>query len=77
LVLLSVVVERIVITVVGGSLLTAVVGGVKWLLVADNRIALRQALCRHDWQPYPNYSGDDLVHVSPLLDYCHKCGKAV
>jgi len=54
---------------------TAIVAGVKWLGVGDNREALRRSLCRHDWQEVDNTpTRSDLVFVHAYVERCSKCG---
>ena len=46
---------------------TAIVAGVRWLGVGDNRLALRRSLCRHDWVEVDNTpTRSDLVFVKQL-----------
>ena len=47
-----------------------------WLRNEENRTTLRQAVCRHDWKPYDDLSGDGIIFVTPYVERCRKCGKA-
>ncbi len=54
---------------------TAIVAGVRWLGVGDNRLALRRSLCRHDWVEVDNTpTRSDLVFVNSYAARCSKCG---
>lgn len=63
------------VAVVGGLIVVGVVAAINWLQVEDNRITLRQRLCRHDWQRYPEEPpGSPLVVIRIDEEECRKCG---
>ncbi len=55
---------------------TAIVAGVRWLVVSGNREALGRWTCRHDWVEVDNApTRSDLVFVNSYAARCSKCGE--
>jgi hypothetical protein len=55
---------------------SAIVAGIKWLTVPDNRESLRRRACRHDWVEVDNTpTRSDLVFVNSYAARCSKCGE--
>jgi hypothetical protein len=63
------------VAVVGGLVLTGILGMLKWLRAEDNRRLVRQLMCRHDWHPIDKGWGTNVVYVTPYDENCRKCGK--
>jgi len=56
-------------SVAGGLLLAAIIGGWRWLR-SDNRAQrIREAVCRHDWQP----RDPDGILILAYDQQCRKC----
>jgi hypothetical protein len=67
----------VLLAVLAGLIVAAIIGGVKWLRVEDNREVARQRLCfPHRWvkieDPDPSYN---LIFVRTYDEQCSKCGK--
>ncbi len=69
-----------VVAILEGVAVAVIVGvcgwAANWLRVGGNRTKLRQAVCRHQWKPYDDLSGDGILFVTPYVERCRKCGKA-
>ena len=63
------------VVVVGGATLAGLGFAAKWLLVKDNRVAIRQRLCRHNWQRFPeSHPGDAVIVIRTAEAEFLKCG---
>jgi len=63
------------VAVVAGLILAGFGFAARWLRVEDNRIWLRQKLCRHDWYRFPEDDpGSALIVLRATEEECKKCG---
>jgi hypothetical protein len=55
---------------------SAIVAGVKWLIVPGNRESLRRRVCRHDWVEADNTPiRPNVIFVHDYAARCSKCGE--
>ena len=59
--------EGLVIGILSGLLVLGIGGAIKWLRSEDNRETVRQKLCRHEWEPTPDFL------ITPDRELCVKC----
>lgn len=63
------------VAVAAGLITAAVLAATRHLAVPENRIALRQRMCRHAWKPrYLGEPGDAIVLLPTKSEVCRKCG---
>lgn len=69
-------IEAVLVTVIAALIVAAILAGVRWLSVKDNRTTLRQATCRHDWKAFDEQDpASGLVVLRLAEKECQKCGK--
>jgi hypothetical protein len=62
------------VAVVAGLILAGLSLALRYLREQENREALRQRICRHDWKKIDVGIGSSVIFVTGYDEECRKCG---